>query len=401
MPELSLPEAAVTGPRNYYPALDGLRAVAALMVFYEHYVSAPLNRFGWGWTGVDIFFVLSGFLITGILYDGRDKEHRVRDFYLRRSLRIFPLYYFCWAAFLVVSPLANFQWNWRWSVWPAYIGNYAPLFFRHASGDPAQFFWIGLGPRAQAWFGRPMHIPIGHFWSLCVEEQFYLVWPAMVYLVRKRETLLKICLAAIVLAPVLRFAALLLAHGAHSLAVVEIYSSLPTRLDALLVGGGVALLLRGPHHAQLHRWGRRTLATAAVLLIVAMLLSGKARHLFNYGSTASWYLAVSFTVIDLVAAAVLLECIHPGSWAGKLLSWRPLRALGMISYGIYVYHYLPYDFYNYFAARYFSRHALFVTALAAISVTLALATASYWLLERPMLRLKGRFTQQAHWAPPA
>ena len=393
--------AIVTAQRPYYPSLDGLRAVAALMVFYEHYVSAPRHVFGWGWTGVDVFFVLSGFLITGILYDSQNKPHRFRDFYVRRSLRIFPIYYAVWLVLLLLAPLAQFQWNLRWLVWPAYVGNYSPLFFRDAAGDTSQYFWIVLGPQAQAWFGKTMHIYIGHFWSLCVEEQFYLVWPAMVYLVKKRETLLKICLASIVLVPVLRWLTLTLAAGARPLAIVLIYGSLPTRLDALLIGGAVALLLRGRAHASLHKWARRLLFSAAMFCLLASLASAKAFHFLTHGSTARWYIAISFTAIDLLAAAFLLESIHPSGKLGAVLRWKPLRALGLISYGFYVYHDLLHDFYSYFAARYFPSHPLTASACAALLGTLVLSTLSYLLLEKPMLRLKRRFSGQVHRAPTA
>src|SRR5665213_1679679 len=98
----------------YYVALDGLRAVAVIMVFFKHYGEGKFFLFNWGWTGVDIFFVLSGFLITGILYDSQQKPHRYRDFYIRRTLRIFPLYYAVWLVILLAAPIAQWQWNWRW-----------------------------------------------------------------------------------------------------------------------------------------------------------------------------------------------------------------------------------------------------------------------------------------------
>src|ERR1700712_3651211 len=103
----SLPPSANTAhtrPENraFYPALDGLRAVAFLMVFFQHYLSMP-----WGWTGVNVFFVLSGFLITGILFDTRDAPNRARNFYVRRTLRIFPLYYAIFLALLLLQPIMH------------------------------------------------------------------------------------------------------------------------------------------------------------------------------------------------------------------------------------------------------------------------------------------------------
>jgi peptidoglycan/LPS O-acetylase OafA/YrhL len=90
------------------------------MVFAQHYLNLP-----WGWAGVDVFFVLSGFLITGILYDSRDQPNRVSNFYIRRTLRIFPLYYGLMVLLVISYPLFRWQWNWTWLVWPAYLGNFA------------------------------------------------------------------------------------------------------------------------------------------------------------------------------------------------------------------------------------------------------------------------------------
>src|ERR1700742_2071666 len=111
MPHSMLPVAGnteKTAPENrvFYPALDGLRAIAFLMVLLQHYLAVP-----WGWTGVNVFFVLSGFLITGILWDTRDTPHRIRNFYVRRALRIFPLYYAIALLFVLTTPLLHWHWT--------------------------------------------------------------------------------------------------------------------------------------------------------------------------------------------------------------------------------------------------------------------------------------------------
>ncbi len=354
--------------------------------------------FGWGWTGVDIFFVLSGFLITGILYDSQNKPHRYRDFYLRRTLRIFPLYYAVWFAVVLLGPLAQWQWDWRWALWPAYVGNYARFLFLHLPGDPYRFDRLTFGPAVQASFGSPMHLWIGHFWSLCVEEQFYLVWPLLVYTVRDRRTLIRICLSVIVLMPLLRF--LLSVTISPSMLRMELfYRSLPTRLDALLIGGLIALCLRGPEAVWLGQWRRWGMGTIAALFVMTYAIAVKIMRLPMEGSTSNWIGIVGFTLIDLFAGALILECIHPGSKLGQLLSLGPLRNLGLISYGFYVYHDLLHDFYAYFAHRFFPAEAVLITAVSAFAGTLAISLASYHMLERPLLRLKGRLTDQVHRAP--
>ena len=108
-----------------------------------------------------------------------------------------------------------------------------------------------------------------------------------------------------------------------------------------------------------------------------------------------------FTLIDLFAGALILECIHTGSLLGKVLSWKPLRALGIISYGFYVYHDLLHDFYSDWAHRMSAQYAYPLTLLIAFAATLLVATLSYRFIEKPLLRLKDRFASQVHTAPTA
>jgi peptidoglycan/LPS O-acetylase OafA/YrhL len=383
---------------HYYVALDGLRAVAVLMVFCQHYGAAKAWIFGWGWTGVDVFFVLSGFLITGILYDSQNRQHRYRDFYARRTLRIFPLYYAVWLAILLATPLAHWQWNWRWALWPAYIGNYARFLFLHVPGDPYQFDRILFGKTVARWFGTPMHLWIGHFWSLCVEEQFYLIWPFIVYTVRKRETLVKICVAVIIAMPFFRWLLTFLLPP-PLLRMELFYRGLPTRLDALLIGGLIALLLRGPAKHWLSAWRRVFLSGAGTAFVIAYLVSVKLLKLPFYGSATNWIGIVGFTLIDAFAGALILECIHPGSWLGHVLSFKPLRLLGIVSYGFYVYHDLFHDFFALFAVRFLPGMGYTGVVITALLGTALIATLSYQLLEKPMLKLKARFSNQVHLSP--
>ena len=370
------------------------------MVFFQHYGAGHAFVFGWGWTGVDVFFVLSGFLITGILYDSQKKQRRYRDFYIRRTLRIFPLYYFLWIVVVVLAPLARWQWDWRWSLWPAYLGNYARFLFLNQAGNPYRFDMITFGAPVNAHFGYPVHLYLGHFWSLCVEEQFYLIWPFLVYRIGRRETLMRICLGVMIASPILRgLLCLIVPH--RYLAMELLYRSLPTRLDALLLGGLVALGLRGPQEQLLRKLRRPVLTGTAVLFTAIYFLETKVLSVPFYGSATNWVGVLGFSLIDLFAAAVLLECIHPGSTLGKVLSWRPLRALGLISYGFYVYHDLLHDFYADAAHRLSSEHAWPLTMALAFGGTLLIATASYLALERPLLQLKDRFTGQVHTAPTA
>jgi len=165
--------------RPFYPALNGLRAVAILMVFVNHYGALAIGRtiplmF---WPGVDLFFVLSGFLITGILYDSRESERYFRDFYTRRALRIFPLYYGFFVLVRILKPLLHLVYSpLFWSNW-LYVSNLVRPWW----GNPTEIFWPQV---------TPTPVVLGALWSLCVEEQFYLVWPLLVLLLRSCKAIM-------------------------------------------------------------------------------------------------------------------------------------------------------------------------------------------------------------------
>jgi len=179
------------------------------------------------------------------------------------------------------------------------------------------------------------------------------------------------------------------------------YRSLPTRFDALLIGGLIALSLRGSEQALVRRIRRPLLLISAILFVALYLLSIKLLSLPLEGSASNWIGVFGFTLIDVFAAGLILECIHPESFLGRALSFRPLRALGVVSYGFYVYHDLLHDFYSHFAHRFFPNHFYPATLLVAFVATLAISTASYQFLESPLLKLKDRFTGQVHTAPKA
>ena len=156
-----------------------------------------------------------------------------------------------------------------------------------------------------------------------------------------------------------------------------------------------------PEWTLLHRLRRCLLAAAATLFVLAYLLAVKSLRLPLYGSASNWIGIVGFTLIDLFAAALILECIHPRSPLARVLTLRPLRALGVISYGFYVYHDLLHDLFALAAHRLVPRYPIFATAAVALVGTLAISILSYQLLEKPFLKLKGSFSIQVHRAPTA
>ena len=371
--------------RAFHPALDGLRALAVLMVFVYHYLPGQLN---WGWVGVDVFFVLSGFLITGILYDSRDRAHRFRVFFIRRFLRIFPLYYLVLLLPVLVSPVFHWIWHPADWMWPAYLGNYVRFVW------PADYVqnhspYETLQSLSVPW----LSLSYDHLWTLSVEEQFYLFWPLIVYTLRGRVLLRNLCLAAVVLAPVLRWTAL----HVFPLRLIELgllYHVTPLRADSLLLGGAVALAMRGPERQRILSLG--WVLIAAVLAIFLVFQATVYIHGGHPVNVADFQCRTvfGFTSIALLAAGLLLLTLTEGNVLYRLCTHRLLRALGQRSYGFYVYHLLFFTVWQRLAVALMLGHRRFTmegTAAVAFAGTLVLSWASFRWIEAPLLRLKARF----------
>ena len=376
--------------QRHIPALDGLRAVAFLMVFAEHYRLMP-----WGWAGVDVFFVLSGFLITGILFDTRNRQYRVRNFYIRRTLRIFPLYYGLMILLVIAYPIFHWQWNWGFLLWPAYLGNFckgiAPYLYRSPLEMLADFHLVSANHHQSTLY-------LGHLWSLCVEEQFYLIWPWVVFWVRDRKKLMYICLGCVVFCLAMRII------GNHTLpqfmldrGVLDFWT--PFRVDALLLGGFLALVRRGPSPRVLlvpARIGFGIFFSAALLWFV---LNPCARHTPVDYPYPTWSYTWGLTFIDIFSACLIVMALERGSMTARILDVRPLRWLGQISYGAYVFHDIPHEKFIRVIASLQIRHATVAIAALGLAFTLLAAWASYSLFEVRFIQLKDRWTKRAPSGP--
>ena len=306
-------------PRHYL-VLDGARGLAIALVLHHHFSAGAghglVERLfstsaSVGWCGVDLFFVLSGFLITGLLDDARGGLlfGYFRDFYVRRALRIFPLYY----VFLLVVFAAL---PWAVSALPA--------------GYPRErlgfFFYLQNFAYARA--GNLGWAVAGSTWSLAIEEQFYLVWPLVVRSLRRRA-LLRACLAIAAVSLALRI--VLLAGGASS---TLLYVMPFTRADGLALGGAAALLLReGVDPSRLLRAARRGCAAGLGGFALLVLVRRSTSHADAWVQTAGYsLLALGFA--SLLTWAVLA----PEGRLARLLSNGALRTLGKYSYAIYLVH---------------------------------------------------------------
>jgi peptidoglycan/LPS O-acetylase OafA/YrhL len=312
--------------KDRFPALDGIRAVAVTLVFMEHFGGGAhggrvLNLINQirvrGWVGVDLFFVLSGFLITGILFDTRKDSHYFKRFFARRSLRIFPVFYLVVAVLLALTPILHYQWRAGHLLFLVYMGN----FFGNYDFSLYEIFSANH-PTFKA--------SIGHFWSLCVEEQFYLLWPAAVWMVRDRVKLLWTAGGISLLALVLRCVMLVMAGPVH--AETWIIRTLPFRMDSLLIGGMLALLLRGPNA---DRWQRRCRPLFVVCTALTLGI-----FLFSPAYDSPWLLTVGLSVTALASAGLIGSTLRAGSPAFRLFYRKPLRTLGKYSYGFYIFHYI-------------------------------------------------------------
>jgi peptidoglycan/LPS O-acetylase OafA/YrhL len=298
---------------------------------------------------VDLFFVLSGFLITGILYETRDDPGYYKKFYARRALRIFPVYYlFAAIMFLVGLWVTGAHWKW---------GHLSFLFY---VGYPVALIWPGLALGV-----LPLHIT--HLWSLAVEEQFYMIWPWMV--ARLRNPLVA-CLWAILLAPPLRWA--LIAAGLPDRGP---YALLFCRVDALAIGGAIALLLRrGVNLQKLAPW---VLAFTATAVLSICLLRGTTMH------EDVWMMTVGFSLVAFGYGALLLIAMEHG----KFFSLPVLRLFGKYSYGFYLFHFPLTTLFEPLKGRLHFAYVPFC-----LLADLGLAAASFHLFEQPILRLKKYFS---------
>ena len=358
---------------RHIDSLDGLRGIAILLVFFFHYLPRnPHSPLSWlasvGWSGVDLFFVLSGFLITGILYDTRESSNFFRVFYARRALRLFPLYFFAVGIVLLVGALLHTAM--RWVAIPFYIYG-ANIMLAVRGGVP------NFTPYFQCI----------HFWSLSVEEQFYSLWPLVVFFVRKRRTLMMICAGGMLGALVLRIVLTRL-----QVSTWVLYAQLPTRMDALLAGALLALALRGPRPDAWRRRGGLYMLMGVSLLILALLFIRARSFIFSSGEMTSWgYSAFAGVYLSILALALI-----PGTVPSLIGRASVLRFFGRYSYGLYVWHDLPspvcVSWQGWFLRNI---HPLVlgqtVYALAMLALFTGVAVGSYHLLELRFLELKSRF----------
>jgi peptidoglycan/LPS O-acetylase OafA/YrhL len=361
---------------GHIAALDGIRGLAILLVTVYRFAGRGQgqefsdnllwNIASHGTRGVDLFFVLSGFLITGILYDAKGDPHYFRNFYARRALRIFPLYYAMLVVTLILLPL---------------VSTSAALVFAPAREHQA-WLWLYGTNLLQSSTGTWPFGCLDHFWSLAVEEHFYFVWPLVIYWLPRRAAI-GACVIVIASAFVSRVGFIL--SGGNQVAP-EVFTLF--RADALAMGGLVALIARGPGGIQsLSAYARHVLLVLGPILL---LLSIGHRRLLTIPDT---FFAAFFAGLLVTALTA-----NGDSQAAKLWNSSWLRFFGKYSYAMYVFQYpliplltpiLSPELLTATTGNATAARLLYVVVMTAI--TTAAAIASWTLFEKRFLSLKKYF----------
>ncbi|MBI5773356.1 MAG: acyltransferase [Verrucomicrobia bacterium] len=341
---------------NHVPVLDGFRGLAVLLVVAMHNFRVPL-----GWAGVDLFLVLSGFLITRILLNTRSRPGYLKTFYARRFLRIFPVYYLTLGLVWMFYPRADGKMWW----YAAYLADFG-------------------------WLAPENHVSLlVHTWSLAIEEQFYLLWPLLVgWLARGR--LMQVCGALLASNLAVRLA-LSLTQGNDTF-----YSySLLTRSDGIMAGALLALLIDGGmrHNDTNRRVASRLVAVCGVILFV---LAATGQLSLSRKTVLMSLLGVPSIVFGSAAALWYAMGVSSSSPLHRFFTWKPLTFTGRISYALYLYHVpitqLGKPLLN-FPETGLGRAATgVVLAVAAYTA----ATVSWHFFEAPINRLKRHWEYEPH-----
>jgi peptidoglycan/LPS O-acetylase OafA/YrhL len=347
---------------GYRPALDGLRAVAIGLVVLHHTGAflVPTHAddlFPGGFLGVDVFFVLSGFLITTLLLERRGRERRpIVTFYERRALRLLPAVVVLLIVVSIVMVATDTQ----------------------VSRIPTTFLVVLSYTTnwAELW-GVDISKYVTHLWSLAIEEQFYLVWPLLLYAgLRVVPSLSRLAWAALALGLVFAlWRAVLWESGEEWL---RIYIRTDARADALLIGAALAL---APWRRLIGAVPSGALAAAGAAALIVVALIAELTE-----PSAKWLYLGGLTVVAALVAVAIMALLAGSSPLTAVLEWTPVVWLGRISYGLYLWHFPVFLYVGEHGASWSSAARVVV----GWSVALGATVASYRLIEQPALRFKRR-----------
>jgi peptidoglycan/LPS O-acetylase OafA/YrhL len=356
--------------------LDGIRGVAVLGVLFVHYgdLSQSHSAFlrflglvkGAGWIGVDLFFVLSGFLITGILLDTRNDPRRTTNFYARRALRLFPLFYGVSFAIGIYMLLAHLPWHAAYSLYLLYAGNFVAI----------KYDMIGV-------------VHVAPLWSLAVEEQYYLLWPFVLWRLRGAERIKPILLACLIVPAILKIILLAL-HTDPNIS----YYMLPTHVEPLAMGSFAAIVMRSDLGPRLVAWSRVLLPLSMMSIVGLGLIEGRM-------AIQDPAVRFAFPLFGLFGCCLILRSFVEGALTARVMSNPILVFYGKYSYGLYVFSSLfhnPLKIYLYgWMAKVLHNPILLGVAymLVAYLVLTIVSVASFHLYENQFLKLKRKFASRS------
>jgi peptidoglycan/LPS O-acetylase OafA/YrhL len=370
---------------KYIPQLDTLRGIAIIMVLFHNIADtghkeiegnfAKIVSFiaDSGWVGVQLFFVLSGFLITGILLDGKGTNKQLFNFYTRRILRIFPLYFIVLSILFILLPILGYLPEWL-----------------HTARIHQIWYWTYLVNWASPFFDKTT---LGHFWTLAVEEQFYLFWPLVILLMGRRKLCL-FCLFLIVSAILARYLLISidLIHGKKM-----VYSFTVVRWDSLAIGALAAIAIRNKSYSDFIHVNHKVLILFCIGLIVLPVVK---YHSFS-PTNGGWTIlnqttsALLFGIIIFVSSS-----ISGGVKTKRILNNSMLKMIGKYSYAIYIFH-VPIGYIwsnatginpkNINLNGFHLIDAMLLNSITVFIISFLFALCSWYFIELPFLRLKNKF----------
>jgi peptidoglycan/LPS O-acetylase OafA/YrhL len=355
-------DATRTARLGYIPALDALRAFAVGIVILSH---AGLRFAQGGKTGVLVFFVLSGYLITSVLLNEQAITSRVsfRRFYARRVLRLAP------ALVVVIIATSLFALTQRHTAEGHETLRAIPAVVLYVSN------WrqVIVGPNSGGWFG--------HFWSLAVEEQFYLVWPTVLALSYRWKRLPGVAIVALVGAVASLLEKIIVAHEASGRQAGTDFAA-----DGLLLGCALAAWVAIGVGPRARRWLSRCLWPATVAIVIATVYgrSDDSGSLHQYETFGRVYWPITVVAATVVVAVLVIGTVP--SWLRRVLAWRPLVYLGRISYGMYLWHLVILGA----LVAWLPGQGAAIRTVELFTLTIGVASLSYRYVERPFLRRKRR-----------
>lgn len=355
--------------RSYYPALDGLRGVGCVLIVVYHNFPFLHSYLFFSFLAMDIFFVLSGFLITDILMGSMGEPNYLRNFYVRRLLRVFPLYYASLIFFLLVLP--------------ALIRMPIPIGYFQAN---QVYFWTFTQNWLLIFHPTPNQPYLNHLWSMAVEEQFYLLWPLVVVLIRRPKALL--ALLAVLLVSFIVFRFWIWTRQLENMPYYNFY--MYTRIDGICIGCMVALMQR-IRRDFLSRY------TALIVLGFAALNFGFYFLNLRYGDSFPYLALVGFSTFSMIFGLLVHDIVNRNTRLTEQLFDIPfLKWLGRVSYGTYILHWPLYLLLNpvlvtWAAGLLHLGGAQFLASTLVTVLAYGAGYLSYRYFEMPFLRLKKRF----------